>query len=147
MDELEIVKIFAICELIVLIPIIIFMSIVMWKLFEKAEYAGWKALIPIYSSYILTCKIAGKDNTTFILHFIPIVNIYAKIITGIALAKSFGKDDGYGIGLAFLAIVFYPMLAFSKKTNYIGPLGISLEKDSRNSLTTNWQTPNKPTDI
>ena len=134
------------CEMIVLIPVMIFMVICMWKIFEKAGQEGWKCLIPFYGSYVLTCEIAGKDTTTFILRFIPIINIYAAIVTAIALAKSFGKDEGFGIGLAFLGIVFYPWLAFSKAIKYIGPGGIPQNPDSSNSLTNNWQNndPNNP---
>lgn len=136
-----------ICELLIFVPIAIFMIVVSWKLFQKAGQEGWKCLIPIYGTYVLTVDIAGKDTTTFVLHLIPFVNIYARIVTSIALAKSFGKDEGFGIGLAFLGIVFYPILAFNKKITYLGPGGEPLVKDSSNSLTTDWQNPNKPTDI
>jgi hypothetical protein len=34
------------------------------------------------------------------------------IIVSIEIAKKFGKDAGFGIGLAFLGIIFYPILAF-----------------------------------
>ena len=31
---------------------------------------------------------------------------------GIAVAKSFGKGDGFGIGLGLLGFIFYPILGF-----------------------------------
>lgn len=34
----------------------------------------------------------------------------------IAFAKAFGKGTGYGIGLAFLGFIFFPMLGFSDAT-------------------------------
>jgi hypothetical protein len=134
------------CYMIILIPIIVIMLISRWKIFVKAGQEGWMSIIPIYNTYILTTKIAGKDDMTFILHLLPIINIYALVVTNIALAKSFGKDDGYGIGLSFLAIIFYPMLAFSKTAVYLGPGGVNQTKDSSNSLTNNWQNndPNNP---
>lgn len=131
-----------ICELLVLIPVLIFMVIVRWRLFEKAGQEGWKSIIPVYNTYVLTCDIAGKDTTTFILHLIPLVNIYAKVVTSISLAKSFGKDDGFGIGLWLLAIVFYPILAFNKSIEYIGPDGIPPNNEGP---TKHWQDmPHEP---
>jgi hypothetical protein len=128
------------------IATLILLTIARWKLFEKAGIEGWKAIIPYYNMYVLTVDLAGKDILTFVLHFIPFINIYAAIVTNIAVAKSFGKDVGYGIGLTFLGIVFYPMLAFSKDTKYIGPDGENKKEDSTNSLTNSWQNndPNVP---
>lgn len=146
-DDAQLTLIILLCELLIFVPIGIFMIVVLWKVFQKAGQEGWKCLIPIYGTYVLTVDIAGKDTTTFVLHLIPIVNIYARIVTSIALAKSFGKDEGFGIGLAFLAIIFYPILAFNKKITYLGPGGEPMQKDSSNSLTTDWQNPNKPTDL
>ncbi len=134
------------CEMLIFIPILVFMAVCMWKVFVKAGQEGWKALVPIYNIYVLTVDIAGKDTTTFILRFIPIINIYAAIVTYMALAKSFGKDEGFGIGLFFLGIVFFPWMAFSKDIKYVGPGGINTPQTSDNSLTNNWQNndPNNP---
>lgn len=117
----------------------IIVTIAKYKIFEKAGIEGWKAIIPYYNAYVLTCELAGKDIVTFVLHFIPLANIYAAVVTNIALAKSFGKDEGYGIGLTFLRVVFYPMLAFSKSATYIGPGGVSSNKTADNSLVNSWQ--------
>lgn len=38
----------------------------------------------------------------------------------IALAERFGKGAGFGIGLAFLGIIFFPILAFGD-ARYQGP--------------------------
>ena len=34
----------------------------MWKMFEKAGIAGWKAIIPIYNIYLETVYIAKKSG-------------------------------------------------------------------------------------
>lgn len=107
-----------ICELLIFIPIIAIVCICRWKIFVKAGQEGWKSLVPFYGTYVYTIDIAGKDMTTFILHFIPFANIYSAVVTNLAIAKKFGKDDGFGIGLTFLAIVFLPWLAFDKKITY-----------------------------
>jgi len=124
----------------------IFMLVCKYKLFVKAGQEGWKAIIPYYGTYVLTCEIAGKDVLTFVLHLVPFVNIYARIVTYMAVAKSYGKDDGFGIGLFFLGIVFWPWLAFSKTINYVGPGGVAV-KNSTNSLTNDWQNPDKPANV
>lgn len=84
----------------------------MWKVFEKAGQPGWAAVVPFYNVYILTIEIAKKEILWFVLWFIPFVNLVAAVIVSIEVAKKFGKSELYGIGLAFLGFVFYPMLGF-----------------------------------
>ena len=83
----------------------------MWKIFVKAGKPGWAAIIPIYN-FVVLCEIAGKPAWWVVLLFVPVVNFVIIIVLSIALAKKFGKGAGYGLGLAFLGIVFYPMLGF-----------------------------------
>jgi hypothetical protein len=129
------------------IALAIFLMICQYKVFKKAGQEGWYAIIPVYNIYILSTKIVGKDMNHFILHLIPFVNIYALIVTYMGLSKSFGKDDGFGIGLLLLGVVFWPWLAFSKTITYIGPGGIPSNPDSSNSLTKDWQNQNEPTNV
>ena len=83
----------------------------MWKIFVKAGKPGWAAIIPIYN-FIVLLEIAGKPAWWIILLFVPLVNFVILIVLSIALAKKFGKGVGYGLGLAFLGVIFYPMLGF-----------------------------------
>jgi len=83
----------------------------MWKIFVKAGKPGWAALIPIYN-FIVLLEIAGKPAWWIILLIVPVVNFVILIVLSIALAKKFGKGVGYGLGLAFLGVIFYPMLGF-----------------------------------
>jgi len=89
-----------------------------WKVFTKAGHPGWAALIPIYNVYIL-CKIAGRPGWWLILFLIPFVNFIIAIIVCIDVAKNFGKGAGFGIGLAFLGFIFYPILGFGD-AQYVG---------------------------
>lgn len=91
----------------------------MWLIFEKAGEAGWKAIIPIYDIYILLV-IIGRPGWWLILFFIPLVNFIVWIVTMIDLAKSFDRGIGFGIGLMFLPVIFYPLLGFSDM-QYYGP--------------------------
>jgi len=82
-----------------------------WKVFSKAGEPGWACLVPIYNMIVLL-KIAGKPAWWFILLLIPLVNFIMAIMVSISLAERFGKGTGYGLGLALLSPIFYPMLAF-----------------------------------
>ena len=46
--------------------------------------------------------------------------LHHRIILCIDLAKSFGKGVGFGIGLALLGIIFFPILGFGS-AQYQGP--------------------------
>jgi hypothetical protein len=83
----------------------------MWKIFTKAGEPGWAAIVPIYNGIVLL-KIAGKPAWWIILFLIPVVSFIIAILVSIEVAKKFGQGTGYGIGLAFLPFVFYPMLGF-----------------------------------
>jgi Family of unknown function (DUF5684) len=85
----------------------------MWKIFTKAGEPGWAVLIPIYNVIVLL-KIAGKEWWWLFLFIIPLVNFVVGIIVTIALAKNFGKDIGFALGLLFLGFIFYPILGFGE---------------------------------
>lgn len=99
-----------------------------WKVFEKAGQPGWAAIVPIYSTYVFVVEIAKKDMVWFILSiFIP----FAVIVPCMDAAEKFGKERAYGIGLALLPFVFFPMLGFSD-ARYQGGRGsrrLSLDDD------------------
>jgi hypothetical protein len=84
----------------------------MWKTFEKAGQPGWAAIIPFYNMYVLTVEIARKEILWFILMLLPCINIVAMILVSIDVAKNFGKGPGFGIGLALLPAIFFPILGF-----------------------------------
>jgi hypothetical protein len=99
--------------------IALFLIVAMWKVFTKAGQPGWACIIPIYNIYIW-CKIVGRPAWWIILMLIPFVNFIICIILCIDLAKSFGKGAGFGLGLAFLGIIFFPILGFGS-AQYQGP--------------------------
>lgn len=82
-----------------------------WKVFEKAGQPGWAAIVPFYNVYVML-QIANKPTWWLILFFIPIANIIVAILVSIGIAEKFGKSSGFGIGLALLGFIFYPMLGF-----------------------------------
>ena len=91
----------------------------LWKVFAKAGQPGWAAIVPIYNGYVLL-KVAGRPGWWLLLFFIPLVNFIISIIVAIDVAKAFGKGTGFGVGLAFLGFIFYPILGFGD-ASYVGP--------------------------
>lgn len=89
-----------------------------WKIYAKAGQPGWGALIPIYNVYLLF-KITWGNGWYFLLTLIPIANVVIAILTQVKLAKVFGKDSGFAVGLIFLSFIFLPILAFDK-SEYVG---------------------------
>jgi hypothetical protein len=100
-----------IISLLVELAIIIIVFAGMWKVFVKAGKPGWAAIIPIYNLIVLL-EIADKPLWWIILCIIPFVNLVAIVLIAIAVAANFGKSTLYGVGLAFLPFVFYPLLGF-----------------------------------
>ena len=103
---------------VVYLAIAVLGIIAMWKLFEKAGEPGWASIIPFYNVYVLF-KITWGSGWKFLLMLIPIANIVIAIITMVKLAKAFGKSGGFAVGLIFLSIIFYCILAFDQ-SRYLG---------------------------
>ncbi len=89
----------------------IFLIVCTWKIFEKAGLAGWESIIPIYNAYCMY-KITWGNGWLFLLTFVPIVNVIMGLVTLYKLAVVFGKGIGFFLGLLFLQIIFFPILAF-----------------------------------
>jgi hypothetical protein len=71
--------------------------------------------VPIYNLIVLL-KIAGRPLWWFLLFLVPIVNLVVAILVSLDVAKKFGQSTGFGIGLALLPFIFYPVLGFGKAT-------------------------------
>ena len=97
--------------LVIYLALVVLVIAGFWKTFEKAGKPGWGSLVPIYNA-VLLLEIAGKPIWWFILFFIPIVGLIIAILVSIEVAKNFGKGAGFGLGLAFLPFIFYPILGF-----------------------------------
>ena len=82
-----------------------------WKVFVKAGEPGWASIIPIYNCIVLL-KIAGRPLWWFLLLLVPVVNLVIFIVVSLDVARRFGQGAGYGVGLAVLPMIFYPMLGF-----------------------------------
>lgn len=140
--------------ILIVFIISILIIIAQWKMLKKGNEEGWKALIPIYNTYTI-CKMVGVNPYWVLISFvavflnaIPIIGnlaaavatIYFMILLNVSIAKSFGKDAGFAIGLIFLPYIFYPILGFGK-AEFIGanPMEDIIFKniDSNNTNNTN----------
>ncbi|MBK8978482.1 MAG: signal peptidase I [Planctomycetes bacterium] len=93
-----------------------------WKVLAKAGQPGWAAIVPIYNVYALL-QVAGRPGWWLLLMLIPIVNVVVAFMVSFDVARRFGKDSGFGIGLALLGVVFYPILGFGDATYKAGRRG------------------------
>lgn len=135
-DEAFLGTFFALFGVVMLIPLVlgILTIIGMWKTINKTGEEGWKSLIPVYNQYTLCTKIGVYPYWPLIviglilLNAIPLIGsllcaagiIYFMVIFNVSLAKSFGKDPGFAVGLVLLAPIFYLILG-GKNSNYVGP--------------------------
>ena len=146
---------------LILIAVKILIIIGKWKVLEKAGEDGWKALIPVYGNMVL-CKSVGvwewyplvvlavgmfsslMGDNSYISGTVSLlytaVYIYYLVVLSISVAQSFGKESGFGVGLLFLAPVFYLMLGFGK-SEFVGkkpmndPIINSIFKDQQSTST------------
>jgi hypothetical protein len=103
--------IFGLMFLLFFFAFIVLMIASIWKIFTKAGQPGWAAIIPIYNMYVLI-QVAGKPGWWLLLCFIPIVSIVIGIIVIAGVARNFGKDIAFVLGMIFLPFIFYPVLGF-----------------------------------
>ncbi|TWI88175.1 DUF5684 domain-containing protein [Chitinophaga japonensis] len=108
--------------ILVMLVLVAFYLFCLWKVFEKAGQPGWAAIIPIYNYYIMT-KIIGKPWYWLLLMMIPYIGIIWGIWATNLLSKSFGKSEGFTVGLILLGFIFLPIMAFDKTIQYQGPAG------------------------
>lgn len=106
--------------------IYLFFSICLMKIFKKAGRTdSWAAFVPVYNMYVYF-EVAGRPGWWAFLAFVPfvggVISLVTSIIASLDMAKSFGKEVGFGILLALLPVIGYPMLAFGS-AQYQGPAG------------------------
>jgi len=86
----------------------------------EAGQPGWAAFVPIYNLYVLA-EIGEKPGWWGLMVYfgglIPIVGGLVEfiflIMISIGVAQTFRRGVLFGLGLAFLPFIFYPILAFS----------------------------------
>ncbi|MFO0929995.1 MAG: DUF5684 domain-containing protein [Gemmataceae bacterium] len=109
------------CQLAFLGLSLVVFVVSLWMILDKAGEPGWAAIIPVYNTMLLA-RICGRSEVLGVLMWVPCVNIVPTILLSIDLARVFGKEVGFAIGLILVPIVFMPMLAFGS-ARYVGDRG------------------------
>lgn len=79
---------------------------------ERAGERRWAVLVPIYNAFALA-RAAGRGRALAVLLLVPCVNLVALGVASVGLARRFERGAAFGLGLAYLPFVFYPLLARS----------------------------------
>ena len=92
-------------------------------IYKKAKKRAWAVLIPIYKDVVML-QICGMSSWWLLLLLVPVVGWIILWLVHVAsrfmLAEAFDKRQAYGLGLWLLWPVFESILAFSKKSKYVG---------------------------
>ena len=99
--------------------IVVLIIVSHWKIFVKAGKPGWASLIPIYN-LVIVLRIVKKPWWWIFLLLIPYVSMVVGILVAYYLAKAFGKDAWFTVGMVILPFIFYPILAFGQ-SKYTAP--------------------------
>lgn len=79
----------------------VLMVIALWKVFEKAGYAGILAIIPIVN-IVLLVRVAGMSGWLALLYLIPVVGTIFSVIVAVKLGERFGRGTVFSFFLLFL---------------------------------------------
>ncbi len=97
--------------ILLVLSLVAFTLMCHWKVYAKAGKPGWACIVPIYN-FIILLEIVNKPWWWIFLMLIPIANIVFIIIILNRLSKSFGKSEGFTVGLVLLSVIFWAILAF-----------------------------------
>ena len=126
--------VFSVIFWIIYIAGIVMILIGLWKMFKKAGRKGWEALIGGHDAFVLF-EMAGINpiwilwvSIAAVALVIPILGwiaypafvIFVWFWLNIKLAKTFGKETGYGVLMAFFPYVMYPILGLGS-AKYTAP--------------------------
>lgn len=138
---------------LICVALLILQIVGMAKTFKKAGQKGWAAIIPFYNTFTLikisglelwwfillsilplAAIQVSNDSAAFVDVSTAIYIWVASFISGISIAamqyavnykiaKSFGKNVGFAIGLSLAAPIFWMVLGCSSDIKYKGPAG------------------------
>lgn len=106
--------------IVLFLEVIVLMIVTGETIFYKAGKPEWASIVPIYNVLVLL-DIVGKPRWWILLMLVPILNFAILIVILHSLSLSFNKNIWFTVGLLFLGILFFPILAFGK-SKYIGPI-------------------------
>ena len=116
----------------IILTLVFFLASVagLWKIFRKAGYNGWEAIIPLYNAYIWL-KVIDKPAWWLIFVLLPFINVFTVLLMVVETLKCFRKN---GLGEQALGVlfpfIFLPYLGFAKKQKYTHPSQLPVIKKS-----------------
>ena len=92
-----------------------------YKLFQKAGVPSWKAFVPFYNTWVMQ-EIAHRPKHWVFWQLIPVGGWFISMGIFIEFVKVFGKFSfWHHAGASLLAPFYFPYIANSKDTRFIGP--------------------------
>lgn len=120
--------------LIFLIAYLVFSLVGQYKLFKKAGYNGWEAIVPFYNQWVLTKIVGLKEywfvglvassiitvitDEGFLFILASIVSLIARIAVSYNLSKKFHKPEWWFVLSIFFSGVTYPILGYPSSDKY-----------------------------
>lgn len=97
-------------------------GILLFRIFQKAGVAPWKAFIPYYHSYVLIKTVLKRPTWWFVGMLIPGINVIMAFAAFIELIKCFGKFKLWQHALAVVTAPLYLLyLGFASGERFYGP--------------------------
>ncbi|MBI4947704.1 MAG: signal peptidase I [Bacteroidetes bacterium] len=91
----------------------------LYKIFEKAGYKGWMALVPIYN-YTIWLRIINKPKWWIVLLIIPFINWIVLLLMRAELANRFDKTSfAHHLAAWLLPFLYLPYLGFNPKLKLV----------------------------
>jgi signal peptidase I len=106
-----------------------------YLLFRKAGVPGWKALIPVYNSFVIL-EISERSTIWFFLQFIPVVGWFVTMGIYIEFIKTFGKYRFYQHALTVCTLgLYFLYVGLNKKDVFVGP---DVARKTKKSTAREW---------
>lgn len=102
-----------------------------WRIFVKADYKGYLALIPIYNLIVLYRILDMPVKKYLLIMLVPVVGwLINHVVISLRLVRAFDKDFIWNIGLIALPFVYYPVLAFNNSVYVLGANLVKMKDDN-----------------
>lgn len=92
----------------------VLLSCASYKIFEKAGKKKWQSFVPIYN-LIVMLDIVKLNGFYFLLLLLPITNVLIVYIMLYRLSIVFITEKSFAVGLILFAVIYLPILNYSKE--------------------------------
>ena len=115
MDISQVLAITAFLLVIFVLPVI-----GLYKMFQKAGYPAWNALIPLWNTWHIL-RLTHKPKWWFFAQFIPILGYLFSVGIYLEFVRSFGKTKLYQhAAAAIVPFLYFAYIGFNHKDRYEG---------------------------